>query len=64
MSLKAKIDAIELNQAIEQTSQACLKVVENHKKDSIAPDYYQGFEEGYKDAIRMMQSIILELQQR
>lgn len=64
MSLKAKIDAIELNQAIDQTAQACLKVVENHKKDSIQPDYYKGFEEGYKDAIRMMQSIILELQQR
>lgn len=64
MALKTQIDAIELNQAIEQTSQACLKVVENYQKDNVEPKYYQGFEAGYKDAIRMMRSIILELQQR
>jgi hypothetical protein len=64
MSLKVKIDAIELNQAIQSTGEACLKIVESYKQDSTDPEYYRGYEEGYKKAIEMMTNTILELQQR
>jgi len=64
MNLKTQIDAIKLNQAIQETSDACQKIVESYKQDSTDPEYYKGYEEGYKKAIEMVTNVILEMQQR